>query len=84
MSKTIKLSEEELQKLKGFQEKRNQITFNLGQVDIQRALLEGQRSIILENLAKLQEEENAVGKELQDKYGEGNIDLDTGEFTKTE
>ena len=68
MSKTIKLSKEELQKLTGFNEKRNQITFNLGRVDIQKAILEGQRSIILENLAKLQEEENAVGKELQDKY----------------
>jgi hypothetical protein len=84
MSKTIKLSEEELQKLKGFDGKRNQITFNLGRVDIQKAILEGQRSIILENLAKLQEEENTMGKELQNKYGEGNIDLDTGEFTKTE
>lgn len=84
MSKTIKLSEEELQKLTGFNEKRNQITFNLGQTDVQRAILEGQRSVILENLAKLQEEENAMGKELQDKYGEGNIDLDTGEFTKAE
>ena len=84
MSKTIKLSKEELQKLTDFNEKRNQITFNLGRVDIQKAILEGQRSVILENLAKLQEEENAVGKELQDKYGEGNIDLDTGEFTKTE
>lgn len=84
MSKTIKLSEEELQQLKGFSEKRNQITFNLGQTDIQRALLEGQRNSILENLAKLQEEENTTGKKLQDKYGEGNIDLDTGEFTKSE
>lgn len=84
MSKTIKLSEEELQKLKDFNEKRNQITSNLGRVDIQKAILEGQRSMILENLAKLQEEENTVGKELQDKYGEGNIDLDTGEFTKAE
>lgn len=84
MSKTIKLSEEELQKLTGFNEKRNQITFNLGRVDVQKAILEGQRSVILENLAKLQEEENTVGKELQDKYGEGNIDLDTGEFTKAE
>jgi hypothetical protein len=29
----------------------------------------------------LQEESNKVGKELQEKYGEGNIDLDTGEIT---
>ena len=79
--KTQKLTSEELQQLKGFSEKRNQITFNLGQTDIQRALLEGQRNSILENLAKLQEEENKVGKELQEKYGNGNIDIETGEFT---
>ena len=79
--KTQKLTSEELQQLKGFSEKRNQITFNLGQTDIQRALLEGQRNSILENLTNLQEEENKVGKELQEKYGNGNIDIETGEFT---
>ena len=78
-----KLTQEELKQLSTFQEKRNQITFNLGQVDIQKAMLEGQRNLILEELTKLQEEENTVGKNLQEKYGDGNINLDTGEFTKT-
>ncbi len=81
MSKTIKLTEEELTILKGYQQKQNNITFNLGNVDIQKAILEGQRSTILENLANLQEESNKTAKELQDKYGDGNIDLETGEFT---
>ncbi len=79
--KTQKLTSEELQQLKDFSEKRNQITFNLGQTDIQRAMLEGQRNSILKNLSDLQEEENKVGKELQEKYGDGNIDIETGEFT---
>lgn len=78
-----KLTQEEIKQLSSFQEKRNQITFNLGQVDIQKAMLEGQRNLILEELTKLQEEENTVGKNLQEKYGDGNINLDTGEFTKT-
>jgi|TARA_R100000479_G_scaffold169571_1_gene111407 hypothetical protein len=81
MSKTIKLSKEELEILQGYQQKQNQITFNLGSVDIQKALLEGQRGAILENLADLQEKSNKTAKELQDKYGEGNINLETGEFT---
>ncbi len=84
MSKTIKLTEEELTILKGYQQKQNNITFNLGNVDIQKAILEGQRSTILENLANLQEESNKTAKELQDKYGDGNIDLETGEFTVVE
>lgn len=84
MSKAIKLSEEELKTLRDYQKTQNQITFNLGNVDIQKAILEGQRSQILDNLASLQEKSNKTAKELQDKYGEGNIDLETGEFTKTE
>ena len=47
---TIKLSNEELEILKDYQLKQNQITFNLGNVDIQKAILEGQRSQILEYL----------------------------------
>jgi len=80
----IKLSEEELTVLKGYQQTQNQITFDLGNVDIQKAILEGQRNQILENLANLQEQSNKTAKELQDKYGDGNINLDTGEFTITE
>ena len=79
----IKLSEEELKTLRDYQQTQNQITFDLGNVDIQRAILEGQRSSILDELANLQEKSNKTAKELQDKYGEGNINLKTGEFTLT-
>lgn len=81
MSKTIKLTEEELKILKEYQIQQNDITFTLGNVDIQKAILEGQRSTILEQLADLQEKSNKTAKELQDKYGDGNINLETGEFT---
>jgi|TARA_Y100000004_G_C8727317_1_gene332743 hypothetical protein len=81
MSEKIKLSKEELEVLRGYQQEQNQITFNLGNVDIQKALLEGQRGGLLEDLATLQEKSNKTAKELQDKYGEGNINLETGEFT---
>ncbi len=76
-----KLSKEELEKLNTFSKKQEEITVTLGQLDIQKALLEGQRSMVLEELSKLQEKQNVTAKELQSKYGDGNIDLDTGEFT---
>mgnify|MGYP000855423557 FL=1 len=84
MSKKIKLSEEELKVLREYQKKQNAITFDLGQVDIQKAFLEGQRSSILDGLADLQEKSNKTAKELQKKYGDGNIDLETGEFITPE
>jgi hypothetical protein len=84
MSKKIKLSEEELKILREYQKKQNAITFDLGQVDIQKAFLEGQRSSILDGLADLQEKSNKTAKELQKKYGDGNIDLETGEFITPE
>ena len=74
------LSQEELQQLKTFQNESNTIMFTLGQIDVQKALLEGQRSEVLEKLANLQEQNNKFAKSLQEKYGDGNIDLETGEF----
>lgn len=81
MSKKVKLTDKELEVLKEYQITQNQITFELGNLDIQKALLEGQRSAILEKLADLQEKSNKTARELQEKYGEGNINIDTGEFT---
>ncbi len=84
MSKKIKLSKEELEILKGYQQQQNSITFELGQVDINRAILEGQRASVLDKLGDLQEKTNKTAKELQEKYGDGNIDLESGEFTTKE
>jgi hypothetical protein len=80
MSKTIKLSKEELGKLRDFQSKNNEIVLELGQIDVQKAILDGQRGVVLEKLADLQEKSNVIAKELQTKYGNGNLDLKKGEF----
>ena len=79
-----KLSQEELQQLKDFQIENDNLIFNLGQINFQSALLEGKRNEVLEKLAQLQEKSNTLAKELQEKYGDGNIDLETGEFNPTE
>lgn len=76
MSK-IKLSEKELQKLKGLQTKGNDLIFALGQIEAQKAS-------VFNQIQEVQAENTKIGKELQEKYGDGNIDLETGEFTKSE
>ena len=79
-----KLSEKELSSLKEFQEKNAKIISDLGNIEVNFNLLSKQKEIILKELEKLQEEQNEVGKELQEKYGAGNIDLEKGEFTPVE
>jgi hypothetical protein len=75
-----KLSQEELTQLTELQNTTDQITMSLGQIEIQKAILEGNASELLRQLADLQEKQNTIAKQLQDKYGDGNIDLKTGEF----
>jgi|TARA_R110000803_G_scaffold54011_1_gene110579 hypothetical protein len=76
MSK-IKLSEKELQMLKDLQTEGNELIFSLGQ-------LEAQKVPLYSSVKEVQEKQDKLGKELQEKYGDGNIDLETGEFTKPE
>lgn len=79
-----KLTNEELESLKESRSKSDNITLSLGQIEIQKAMLESQKGSILKELSELQETQNTLAKELQDKYGIGNIDLETGEFTTAE
>ena len=71
MSK-IKLSEKELQMLKDLQTEGNELIFSLGQ-------LEAQKVPLYSSVKEVQEKQDKLGKELQEKYGDGNIDLETGE-----
>jgi hypothetical protein len=73
----IKLSEKELQQLKDLQIKTNELIFTLGQI-------ESQKISIIPQLEKLKKDRENLGEEFQNKYGNGNINLETGEFTKSE
>ena len=76
-----KLSKKELQVLKEYQHKTNEIIATLGGIELQLDALETQKEETLDNFKVLQENQTKTGKELQDKYGEGNINLEDGEFT---
>jgi|TARA_B110000444_G_scaffold248888_1_gene273311 hypothetical protein len=79
-----KLSEKELSTLKEYQEQNAKIVADLGNIEINFSLLKKQKEIVLKEFDSLQESQNSTGKELQEKYGAGNIDLEKGEFTPVE
>jgi|TARA_B100001094_G_C18032053_1_gene720634 hypothetical protein len=82
MSKN-KLSNEELQTLKDYQVQINELVGGMGVVELRIYDLEEQKDKILENYSKIKNDQNKFGQELQKKYGEGNIDLESGEITAT-
>ena len=79
MEKTV-LTTDELQSLKSFQSTRSQIINDFGIIEFQIQELKTQKEMLVGALANLKVEENKVSQELQEKYGEGNIDLTSGEF----
>jgi stress response protein YsnF len=74
------LTQEELQQLKDFQSTRSQLVTDFGIIEFQMQELKSQKEMLVTTLNNLKAEEAKVSKELQEKYGEGNIDLNSGEF----
>jgi hypothetical protein len=77
------LTPEELQKLKNTQTNRNALIRDFGYIEYQIQELELQKEGLIEALAKIKSDEIQIAKELQEKYGEGAVDIDKGEFIKS-
>ena len=78
----IFLTQEELQQLKNLNEERVDIVTKFGAIEVELQSLELQKIQLTEMLQELIKRSESVGQKLQDKYGEGNINIETGEFTK--
>ncbi len=79
-----KLSTEEVAKLTDYQNKTNEIVGALGQIELQFELLEEKKEEILEKFKKLRVDQSNLAKELTEKYGDGNLDLEKGEIIPVE
>ena len=75
-----KFSPEELKKLQEMQNKITDLSFQFGRIQISKLNLEKQEEILKNMLVTLNKEEADMAKKLTDKYGKGNLDLETGEF----
>jgi len=74
------LTQEEIQQLKNIQEKRAKFVEQFGILEMRAQEINIQKEFLKEELKALQQEETKTGEALQQKYGNGSIDLSKGEF----
>ena len=74
------LTQEEIQSLKNIQNNQALLIEQLGILEYRILVLETEKQKLKQTLQNQLEEEEKLGKHLQQKYGDGNIDLEKGEF----
>ena len=88
MENLKKLTTEELESIKDLQTQYNKSVFELGSLEAQLQFLQAQLKTldaekinILKDMNTIGEKEKELISSLEEKYGNGNIDLATGEIT---
>lgn len=72
MSDIKKLTEEELQSIKNIRQEYTNLALSFGELELQKlGLVEAQKELV--------NREAQLAQQLQEKYGQGTIDLNTGE-----
>jgi len=88
MAETIKFTEEEQNQINEIRQQANQVFSQLGQVRIERARrlkeVEDAEENLLVQHQELVTKEQELFKTLNEKYGDGNYNPETGEFTPLE
>ena len=74
------LTQEEITQLKTVQQERYSIVDKFGAIEIQFHELESTKQNLKLEYEKLKQKEEILGKQLQEKYGDGTINLEKGEF----
>ena len=82
MEKTV-LNEEEIKQLSSLQEKQSDFVIQFGQVEYQINILERQKKSIKQQIETFEESQVQLAKQLETKYGQGTVNLESGEFIKT-
>lgn len=79
-----KLTQKEIDNLTSLKKSYAELTNVVGNVEIQILTLELRKSQLKDNLFQLQQDEMKLAKELEEKYGNGSISLEKGEFLPNE
>lgn len=81
MSNTVTLAQEELTQLRENQETLNTIALALGQTELQIYALTNSAQALKEKYDSTVQEQENLSKALSEKYGDGSVNLESGEFT---
>ena len=74
------LTPEELNSLKDLKAKYNQVSLNLGRIEIEFINLSEEKEKLKTEFNNLKNQELSLVEQMKVKYGEGTISLETGEF----
>ena len=77
------LTQEEITQLQATQKERYSIIDAFGSLEIQLQELEYRKQFLKNKYQELKQKEEILGKQLQEKYGNGTINLEKGEFVTT-
>jgi hypothetical protein len=77
---TKKLTEEELNEVKQIRQDYTNLVYALGEVELQQISINKEKQRLLEVQSSLLEKEVQIANKLQEKYGQGNLDIETGEI----
>jgi DnaJ-domain-containing protein 1 len=75
------LTQEELTQLKSLREQQNTLLMDLGSIEYRMALLDQTKNQLKNQVLELERMNNELGAQLTEKYGNGTLNLETGEIT---
>jgi hypothetical protein len=78
------LTEEEITKIKDLKKEFRDLTNAIGETEVQLMNLEFTKENLKIGFQNIQQQEMVIAKELEEKYGEGTISLESGEFLPNE
>tara|TARA_R110000744_G_scaffold134878_1_gene244150 strand:+ start:286 stop:555 length:270 start_codon:yes stop_codon:yes gene_type:complete len=81
---TVKLTTEDIENLNNLRVKTSELTFQRGQMGIAEDNIKRQLNQLADQFNELYTTENTISKELFEKYGKGEVNLEKGTFVKTE
>jgi hypothetical protein len=74
------LTEEEMKQIGSLRTQFDELVFKIGMNEVQQISLNVQKEQLEKELSDIQQHEQNLIKEIETKYGKGNISLETGEF----
>jgi hypothetical protein len=75
------LTQEELTQLRNLQTRQNNLLMDLGSIEYRMSLLEQTKIELKSQVLEIERMNNELGAQLTEKYGNGNLNLETGEIT---
>ena len=81
-AKNIVLTKEEVENLTLLQKQQNDLVYGLGQVEYQLTYFTKQKNLIYQQLGALESKQTETAQEIEKKYGQGSVNLESGEFIK--